>query len=175
MKKEKSFFQIFLNIISWLFLGVFVVALIFTAAGNLNVFGGYKSLIVQSGSMEPTIMTGDVVIVARSLSYQVNDVVTFNDSEGYITTHRIAKLEKEGEEQRFVTKGDANRVQDSENIIENQIMGKVILVVPKFGYFISFVRSFNGMIIFVFFPAFLIVVDELIKIVAAAKEKKNSL
>lgn len=175
MKKEKSLFQNFLNIISWVFLGIFVVALIFTAAGNLNVIGGYKSLLVQSGSMEPTIMTGDVVITARSLNYRINDVVTFNDSEGYITTHRLTEIKEDEPEEQYMTKGDANRVQDSEAVAKNQIIGKVVLVVPKFGYFISFVRSPGGMVIFIFFPAILIVVDELIKIAAAAKEKKNFL
>jgi signal peptidase len=169
MKTKKNIFQILLNIFSWGFLGAFALMLIITAVSNLSVFGGYKSLIVQSGSMEPTIMTGDVVVIGKAIKYLTNDVITFNDEEGYITTHRII----EANNNVYKTKGDANREQDSESVEESQVMGKVILTVPKLGYFITFVRSGKGLIIFVFIPAFLIVIDELIKIVITAKNKKN--
>jgi len=173
MKSNKNIFQILINIFSWIFIGVFLTVFAVTAAGNLNVLGEYKSLIVQSGSMEPSIMTGDVILVAKSLDYRINDVITFNDYEGSITTHRIAGITAQNSDVLFATKGDANREQDSENIPQDQIIGKVILTVPKLGYFISFVRSGTGMIIFIIVPAMLIVFDEIFKIINTVKEKKN--
>lgn len=171
MKNEKNIFQKFLNIVSWLFLGAFLVALVFTAISNLNFSGGYKSLIVQSGSMEPSIMAGDVIIIAKESVYQKNDVVTFTDAEGYTTTHRI--IDKTSNSNKIVTQGDANRVQDNEEITQEQILGKVILTIPKLGFFLSFIRSGKGLLIFVFIPALLIVIDEISHIYKAVKEKKN--
>src|SRR3989344_8480556 len=51
----------------------------------------YQIKIVQSGSMEPDIKTGSVVIIKPSSNYAVGDVVTFGkDTKTDIpTTHRI--------------------------------------------------------------------------------------
>jgi len=170
MENKKNTFQLFLSFFSWIFLGGFVVVLLFTATSNLNFFGGYKSLIVQSGSMEPAIKTGDIILINKANYYQINDVVTYSDTESNINTHRIIE-NKNGLGGEFITKGDANRIEDSESVFIDQIMGKVVLIIPKLGYFITFVRSRNGLIIFVYIPALLIVADEVIKIVNASRKK----
>jgi len=172
--KSKKIYQIVVNIISWLFLGLFVTVLIITAVSNLNVIGGYKSLIVQSGSMEPTIMTGDVIIIAKAPTYLKNEVITFIDNEDQLTTHRIAEVTTVGSQAQYGTKGDANRDQDNDNVARSQVLGKVILTVPKLGYFLTFVRSPVGLVIFVGLPALLIIIDEIIKIIGAIKQKNVS-
>lgn len=170
-KKRKNIFQSLLNIISWAFISLFVFSLLFTAVSNLNILGGYRSLIVQSGSMEPTIMTGDVIIIAKANDYVKNDVITFQDEEGLITTHRLITI-AEKEPKVYSTKGDANRVSDDASVVFDQIMGKVILTVPKLGYFLIFVRSKIGMTVFVGIPALLIIIDEIANIIAATKRQK---
>lgn len=169
-KEKKGLFQRILNAISWLFLGVFVATLILTAVSNLNLLGGYRSLIVQSGSMEPTIMTGDVIIIAKANDYLKNDVITFKDEENSVTTHRIYAL-SEDNQKIYETKGDANRAEDDAKVLFEQIMGKVILVIPRLGYFLFFIRSKTGLILFVGLPALLIIVDELINIKKAVRHK----
>jgi signal peptidase len=173
MNKRVILLQNIINVFAWVFLGLFALGLILTVAANFNVLGGYRQLIVQSGSMEPTIMTGDIIVIGRSNIYQKNDVVTFRDSEKSITTHRIYEVDTVGGEKQFVTKGDANRVQDNNVVSEKEVMGKVILTVPKLGYFIFFLRSRMGIAIFLILPACLIVVDEIINIFKQLKTKKK--
>lgn len=173
MNKWIVLLQKVINVFAWVFLGVFIIGLILTVAANLNVLGGYRQLVVQSGSMEPTIMTGDVIIIAKVNSYQKNDVITFQDNEKGITTHRIYEIDEVGGEKQFVTKGDANRAQDNNTISEKEIMGKVVLTIPKLGYFIFFLRSKIGFIIFLIVPALLIIVDETINIFKQLKTKKK--
>jgi len=168
MSKKTNIFQTILNFTAWIFLGIFAIGIITTMLANVNLLGGYRPLIVQSGSMEPTIMTGDVIVIATAPNYQKNDVVTFQDPENGIITHRIIEIKNDNDTQ-FVTKGDANRTQDESLIFENQIMGKTILIVPRLGYFINFTRTKPGIIIFLIIPGILIVIDELISIVKKLK------
>lgn len=132
-------------------------------APNFNIFGGYRSYVVQSGSMEPSIMTGDIIVVQDRIIYNVNDVITFTNSAKRIVTHRILTVE-EGEERRYRTKGDANRSEDEDFITYDQIIGKVVLVVPRLGIFVAHAKSLPGLILLVFVPALVYILDELIKI-----------
>lgn len=155
----------FLNFISWIFIGVVIILLFYTLSSNTTLFGGYKSYLVLSGSMEPTIMTGDIIITHENPSYYKNNVVTFNTKDGRIVTHRIIKTVTRGGKDLFMTKGDANRSEDEALISPNQIIGKVAFIVPKLGYFVAFSKSLPGLIIFVFIPAGLILIGELLKMI----------
>ncbi len=155
--------KIILDIASWAVLGIVLLMVITTIGSNSNVFGGYRSLLVQSGSMEPTIMTGDIIVIQDHNQYNKNDVVTFKDSDR-IVTHRIIEEEgEEGSEPIFQTKGDANRSADEARIKQNDILGKVIFTIPKLGYMVAFGQSLPGLIVMVIIPATLLVVNELIK------------
>lgn len=82
---------------------------------------GYAVLEVVSGSMEPTIHVGDMIIIdMNDTTYDKDDIITFYDKEGSFTTHRIISIE-DGE---IITKGDNNDSLDSEPIIESKIVGK---------------------------------------------------
>ncbi len=164
MKKSKSIFKIIFDLTSWLFLIAFASVILFTLSSNTNLLAGYKSYLVQSGSMEPTIMTGDIVVVHQQSEYLKNDVVTFFNSEGRIVTHRIISDSKEAENTVYATKGDANRSSDNDMVTSDKIIGKVILVIPKLGYFVAFSKSLPGLFILIFVPAFTLILDELLKL-----------
>ena len=98
----------------------------------VKVFG--KSMfIVVTGSMEPAIKAGELIITSDKNNYEKGDIVTFKDSEGYIITHRIVNINRD----RFVTKGDNNNIQDEENSVTN-IKGKVIFHSIILGIFIRY-------------------------------------
>lgn len=164
MKKTKGIFKIVFDLTSWLFLAAFVSVILFTLGSNTNLLAGYKSYLVQSGSMEPTIMTGDIVVVQGQPEYLKNDVVAFFSSEGRVVTHRIISGSKEAKNTVYITKGDANRSTDSDTTTPDKIIGKVILVIPKLGYFVAFSKSLPGLFILIFVPAFALILDELLKL-----------
>lgn len=172
MDKPKSVFQKIRDIVAWVFLAIFAVGITTTILANVNLLGGYRPLIVQSGSMEPTIMTGDVIIIATPISYQVNDVITFLDPENGVITHRIVEVKNNALGKAYLTKGDANRTQDEGLVAEQQILGKTVLKIPRLGYFINFTRTAAGMIIFLIIPALLIVIDEIVTIFRKPKIHK---
>src|SRR3989344_3659412 len=126
----------------------------------------YQIKIVQSGSMEPDIKTGSVVIIKPSSNYAVGDVVTFGkDTKKDIpTTHRIVSSRAVEGVVMFTTKGDANEDKDTNEIRQNDIHGKVLFDVPFFGYIIDLARKPLGFAVLIILPAIIVIYDEGAKI-----------
>ncbi len=113
--------------------------------------------------MEPTIMTGDVIVIQSQPQYNKNDVVTFKEGDGRIVTHRIIDTQTTEKTEVFITKGDANRSIDNNTVTSENILGKVTLVIPKIGFLVGFTQSMPGFIVMIFIPVLLIVMDQLVK------------
>ena len=122
----------------------------------------WHTYVVQSGSMEPSIRTGDVVFIQKKPSYSETETITFKDSTKRTITHRIVSVNTDSDGQEYYqTKGDANQAQDSEVIGYKQVVGKVVWVVPKLGYAIQFGRTPWGLILFFIVPTIIILYDEI--------------
>lgn len=92
---------------------------------NRNIFINFLdmgTLLVCSGSMEPELLVGDVIVIKKCDTYKTGDIVTFLDDDNILVTHRIIEEKENG----FVTKGDNNNVKDKAVISKNKIQGKVI-------------------------------------------------
>jgi len=81
---------------------------------------GKSFFIVETGSMEPTIEIGELIVVSKKDNYNIGDIVTIIDEEDYIYTHRIIDVN----ESNIITRGDNNDIDDEETNIKN-IVGKV--------------------------------------------------
>lgn len=103
---------------------------------------GYSQYIVTSGSMEPEFSAGDMILVKSEDSYQLGDIVAFSDSNGATVTHRIIG----SVEEQFITKGDANNIEDSELLAPERIIGKLQVVLPDVGDAVTFLRSPMGIL-----------------------------
>src|SRR3989344_4546218 len=139
-----------------------------------------KLYVVQSGSMEPKLKLGSLVIVKPQESYAANDVITFSPEGGKETiTHRIAmRRYPEGTtfQPTYITKGDANEEIDRGEVKNENVVGKVILAVPFLGYGVDFAKKPYGFILLVIVPATIIVYEEirslLLQLWQAAKKIK---
>lgn len=148
-----------------LFTGLVLIAGL-TAISTLNFPGNYKMMVVLSGSMEPAIKTGSVVVVKPADSYQKGDIITFEDRETKTTsvTHRIVEVKEKDGNKFFVTKGDANDAPDSNEVSQDQIVGKTLFSIPYIGYPVNFTKTLEGLIVLVVIPATLIIYSEIINI-----------
>ncbi|MGI6685024.1 MAG: signal peptidase I [Bacillota bacterium] len=102
---------------------------------------GFAPLIVLSGSMEPAIYPGDVVVIRAqgAEKYKIGDIATYLDGQ-IVFTHRIV-----GEENgMFILKGDSNNTVD-DTVKPEQFEGKVLLTIPKIGVAIVFLKRPAGM------------------------------
>ena len=165
---------------------ILIVVLVATSVvfSNVNAPGGYRLFIIQSGSMEPAIKTGSVVMVAAMPEYKEGDIITFweNPNARKITdsiTHRIVAVEKQEDKTILTTKGDANQAPDREKIDSEEVLGKVIFSLPVAGRIVAFAKTQTGFFTLVAIPAVLIVYSELLtvrdeikKLVAERKKRK---
>ena len=157
-------------------INIIFIALLFSIVGlllatMLPIPGNLEVKIVKSGSMEPDIMTGAVILTQLKNEYRIGEVITFTDGTADIpTTHRIVSMREENGETFFLTKGDANEEADNKEVAESAVLGKVLIDAPFVGYVLDFSRQPIGFGLLVGFPALLIVFDEIGKIWREARK-----
>lgn len=135
-----------------------IVALVLAAAVPV-VFGG-RTFTVMSGSMEPNVATGDLVITMPMPPGDAvsGDIVTFHDPSGKdrLITHRVASSARAGSEYRFVTKGDANDTVERWAVPADGRIGHVVLRLPKLGYALALTKSSAARLALISIPALLL-------------------
>lgn len=106
-----------------------------------DVFG-YKAYIIITDSMKPNVRYGDVIITTKinEEKLKVGDIVTFKKN-GEIVSHRIIKVEDNGEKKEYITKGDNNNIEDSQTIVYQDILGTKVSIVPFLGLAILSLKS----------------------------------
>lgn len=134
--------------------------------------GHIEARIVQSGSMEPAIPVGALVIVAPQEQYAPGDVIMFSqDTKSLPTTHRVEGVVRSDGAIAYVTKGDANEEVDQALALHEAVMGSVALSVPRLGYVLDFARSREGFLFMAVIPAALIILDELFALMASFRSQ----
>ena len=132
---------------------VLLVALVvpFVVFAVPQTIGADHGFVVLSGSMEPAISPGDVVIVASG-PVTVGDVITYRTGNEVPTTHRLVE-EVDG---AYRTKGDANENADAGLVAPEQVLGSVIVVIPLIGYVILWANTTLGFVLLVVVPLVLL-------------------
>lgn len=111
----------------------------------VGVFKVYPTAIV-TGSMEPIIYPGDVVLVSKLQSIEeveelnVGDVIQFK-REDIIINHRITEIIDKDGQLLFRTKGDNNSAEDMRLVKVDELKGKIVKVIPKVGLITMFIKS----------------------------------
>jgi len=164
LKKVVSIFQWLLTIV----LVSVVLLLIFTAFDPVKSF---QVLRVMSGSMEPGIKTGSVVFVKQVNPKELKsgDVITFlSNNANQLVTHRIVQI---SEDNKIITKGDANSSRDVDSVALTSVKGKVIFAAPYLGYISSWTKTPYGFILLIIIPTILIIINEIFNIRGTVKNE----
>ena len=131
----KKIFLTLINTISVLIIAAAVVILclvVFTKQGEVPNIGGYTVFRITTGSMKPSYDTDTLILVKKTdpSEIQVGDVISFYSSDpaldGAVNTHRVTKIEQDGTEWKYTTKGDANNVPDQYGTDSEALIGKVV-------------------------------------------------
>lgn len=166
-----------LKVLYYAFIAVLLAFGALLGASYVGV-GGVSVKIVQSGSMEPAIKTGAIVVTAPANDYKVGDVITFvfSQRDRVPTTHRIIDERIVSGEPRYTTKGDANDDQDPQEVLERNIEGKVLLSAPYLGFLLDFARKPLGFSLLIGIPAAYIAFEEgatIVKEIKAVRRRKK--
>ena len=142
--------------------GLLILLLLVGIIAMPGLVGGDDTYIVTSGSMSPTIETGDV-IVTQDISpgeIETGDVVTFHDGSsadsGYVT-HRVVDIVDEDGERYFELQGDANDNPDEGLVPAEYAQGDLHWHIPYLGYLLLFARSSLGLLVLVIGPGLALV------------------
>lgn len=125
-----------LNIIGQVMLYFVVIFMILLNIFSINnkSFFGFRVYRVISGSMQPTLQIGDIIIIRKEKEYHINDIITY-DTGLTTVTHRIKSIDNND----VVTKGDANDVNDD--------VFNVDKIVGKYFFRISMISLFSNIMI----------------------------
>lgn len=123
--------------LGWGALGL--VALIAALVFVVPMVIGAQRYTIVSGSMEPGIPVGSLVVVQPRQIDDVGmgDVITFQleSGESAVATHRVVGEGRTGDGERLlVTQGDANSTADSAPVQAAQLRGVLIYTVPLLGW-----------------------------------------
>lgn len=136
MKVIETILSIFITAILSLLVCIFLITRL------LNV----EPFIVLSGSMEPAIPTGSIVLADKNSSdINIGDIIAFNKGDISVT-HRVSGIDEDG---NFITKGDANETADPAPVAREQVIGKCLYTIPFLGYVASYLRTPAGIAVFI--------------------------
>ncbi|MDG5473227.1 signal peptidase I [Jeotgalibacillus sp. ET6] len=170
--------------ITGLFYLMLMIMVFFVASSKVTgeppqVFG-YQIKTVLSGSMEPGIQTGSIIVVkgARDLkSFKENDIVTYKVNRHQLVTHRIIEVISQNNQMMYRTKGDANDGPDTALLLPQNIVAKYEgVTVPYIGYLIEFSQSKNGIFLLFFLPGLFLLSQSLYQVARLIiEENKKSI
>jgi signal peptidase I len=163
------------KILSYTFSGVAAAIALLIIVSVFPIPGNIKLFIVQSGSMEPAIKTGSMVLVKPSGNYKIDDVITFGpvSSNNPPKTHRITEIKVNAGTPSYQTQGDANNAPDRSLVASSNVIGKVFLHVPYIGYAIAATKTKYGLLAIILLPASILIYDHTKKIIKETRKLKN--
>ena len=155
---------------------IVLINIVYCRAKNRPVsFFGTSFAIVQTNSMEPDIMTGDL-IVFHSCKYEdikEGDFIVFTAGKGFgklegqSIVHEAIEITPQG----IVTKGTHNVAEDKDKVTDANLLGVCTYNSAGWGKFFRFVSKF-GILIIIAIIAVPFIVQQIIKIVKLSKRKE---
>lgn len=150
-------------------------------SGGTPSVAGYQLYGVLSGSMngssKTSFDTGSLVLVKEKdiAAIAAGDIITFRGAsmDSPLTTHRVVKVNIDGDSITFTTKGDANDVADPNPVLASKVVGTVRGHLPFLGYLTGFAETKTGLIFLVFIPGGLIIVYEMYNIFKTLKTERK--
>jgi len=130
-----------------LLVAVMITGIVYISGGDGDrPIWGFDFYNVWCGSMERKYPVGSMVIVKNIPADQIKegDDITFFESQDKKVTHEVVKvIEDYKDGQRgFETKGLENELPDPEIVHADNVIGKVVWHIPKFGQTLESIKTF---------------------------------
>lgn len=180
---NNKIFKIVYGTLKTIFFAILILYVAFICvqrlSGNSSVLG-FRLFTVATGSMKGVYNVNDVIAVEDfdNKKLKVGDDIAFIGNRGglenKLVTHRIVKIEEGSNGRIFTTKGVKNSVEDP-SITEEQVLGKVVGVVPVVTQINHVVKSQLGFFCLIFCPLVLVIVLEILQTITDIKIENNEL
>lgn len=163
------------NTICWVLIVILAITMVIFLTtriqGNTPTVFGYTIFRITTGSMEPELMIGDIIldkVVDDETEISVGDVITFEGGgqfDGKLVTHKVIKAPYTDEygNEMLQTHGIANEIDDTPISI-SQVRAKMICRIPFIDTLYNLFLSPSGLLIMILL-IILVFIDEIINIV----------
>lgn len=150
---------------------IIAVGILLPLATHLAPVIGGEVFAVRGGSMEPTIPTGSLILVAQRDPAELvgGEVITWRGDNGVWVTHRIVQIVEDGGLRHFRTRGDANEAPDGALVPQHAVIGSVELSIPVAGYAMFLLTTPTGIISWLSFAGALLLAEGLLVTDSAAR------
>ena len=163
--------------IGLILVSVFVLlSVVLTPAGQVPQVLGYSVFRVMTGSMEPEIREDSLLVVKKTPPEDIapGDVISFFSPdpmlEGAVNTHRVVRIEKENGRIQFITKGDANVIEDTYPVDASALVGRAVFKSYGLGRVVSLLANPLVFGIIILLPLVIILVMNLCRAVRIAAD-----
>ncbi len=163
--------------IGLIMVSVFVLlSVVLTPAGQVPQVLGYSVFRVMTGSMEPEIREDSLLVVQKTPPEDIapGDVISFFSPdpmlEGAVNTHRVVRIEKENGRTQFITKGDANVIEDTYPTDASALVGRVVFQSYGLGKTVSLLSNPLVFGIIILLPLLVILLMNLYRAVRIAAD-----
>ena len=163
--------------IALILVSVFVLlSVVLTPAGQVPQVLGYSVFRVMTGSMEPEIREDSLLVVQKTPPEDIapGDVISFFSPdpmlEGAVNTHRVVRIEKENGRTQFITKGDANVIEDTYPTDASALVGRVVFKSYGLGKAVSLLSNPLVFGIIILLPLLVILLMNLYRAVRIAAD-----
>ena len=185
MKVLKKTGTIVISVLLWVIILVAALYAFTTMATrdnqNVSDIMGYTPLVVKSDSMAPTFRAGDLIFIKKcdTSTLKEGDIICFHtiiDNEYALNTHRIQKIESNGEARTFTTIGDNNDgIADQHMISDGDIVGKYVGHIAKAGTLMDFLSSSTGFLIIIVLPMLLFFIYQVYNLIMISVRLKKAM
>lgn len=182
MSKGKKILKVIVNVILWLVIllaALITIISISTRDRGVAHIGGMMMFSIQTESMQPEIMAGDLIIGKQCDPKElvVGDIISFFSIEQdttIIKTHRIIEIIDQGGILSFVTKGDNNDTADTVDVP----IGDVVAIydgtkIPNGGNVLDFIKSQVGFFVCIIVPLFVFFIYQLYRFIVIVVRMKQ--
>jgi signal peptidase len=178
-QKAKKIIDTTVKIVWWVFL-VLLIALIVCIVsakikGKVPKVFGYSVVVITTGSMGDTFPVGTYILIKETSPEDIkeNDIICFYSEDpsiyGYPNTHRVTKVIESNGKYEYITKGDANAVEDNITAKGDKLIGKYVQKLDSLTWLSEAIKS-EGMV-FVFGGMFVVTAGVIV--VAMVLKQKN--
>jgi signal peptidase len=183
MKILKKSLTVLLSVLLWAIILLAALYAFTTLAtrdsSNVASLAGFTPMIVESDSMSPTFLAGDLIIIQSCdpATLEEGDIITFHtiiNNEYALNTHRIEQLTDQDGIRSYVTKGDNNDIADTHVIADGDIVGKYVTRLPKVGKVLEVLSSSAGFLIIIVLPMLLFFVYQVYHLIMVSIQLKKA-
>jgi signal peptidase len=180
-QKAKKIIDTTVKIVWWVFL-VLLIALIVCIVsakikGKVPKVFGYSVVMIITESMGDTFPVGTYILIQETSPEDIRekDIICFYSEDpsiyGHPNTHRVTKVIESNGKYEYITKGDANAVEDNITAKGDKLIGKYVQKLDSLTWLSEAIKS-EGMV-FVFGGMFVVTAGVIVVAMVLKKKKRR--